>query len=155
MKKNLIIASLLLLVATVSFAAKDTLRVPLGPKEHLFVELTDEFGGTVYRKYKPDCYIDLIITTEGHINAKVHFYSTEGIEDFKVAFVPGAGYPEQKDWVLKIFNPEQELIRGETEFGVMDKEKFTMLSSKFKEFSLIMVYKRNGVVDGNELMIGE
>ncbi len=137
-------------------------RLPPAPGSHCFIcrkrytpRPAGAKGGTVYRKYIPDCYIDLIITTEGHINAKVHFYSAEGIEDFKVAFVPGAGYPEQKDWVLKIFNPEQELIRGETEFGVMDKEKFTMLSSKFKEFSLIMVYKRNGVIDGNELMIGE
>ncbi len=154
MKKNLIFI-LLILSSFVSYSAKDSSKVVLNKGEHLFVELSDESGNTIFRKYNPDGYLDLILTTDGYVNSVVHFYEPNKIEDFKVAFVPGAGDPEYKDWVLKIYNPSRELVRGETIFGVMEKDKFAFLSSKFKDFCLVLVYKKDGVIGGNEITIGE
>jgi hypothetical protein len=134
--------------------AGDSTGVKLIKNEFLFVELAGTDGETIYRNYKEDGYIDLIITKEEHVNAMVHFYEPHKIDDFKVAFVPGAGYPKDKDWLFNISDVRSFLHDKEIAFGVMEKEKFAILSQKFKDFSLIMVYKKQGVIGGNEIVVG-
>ncbi len=138
--------------------AGDTTTVKLDHKEFLFVELPGEDGSTIYRNYKTDGYIDLIITKDYHVNGKIHFYQPNKIEDFQVAFVSGNKEPQDKDFIMKVsdpYNVKSELETGEVYFGIMNKEKFLPLSEKYKDFTLILVYKKDGKIEGNDITIGQ
>lgn len=151
---------LILLFILVAFNCKagDTTTVKLNHKEFLFVELSDDNGGTIYRNYKTDGYIDLIVTKDYHINGKVHFYQPNKIQDFQIAFISGDKEPQDKDFIMKVYDPynvKTELKTGEVYFGIMNKEKFLPLSEKYKDFTLILVYKKDGKIEGNDITIGQ
>jgi hypothetical protein len=154
--KTLKLTFLIILIAFNCKAGDSTFVSFNKPSEFLFVELTDEFGGTVFRNYKEDGYIDLVLTTEGHVNGKVHFYNPDQIQDFRIAFVPGNRDPEMKDWIVRVSSPKIDLINGEVDFGVMEKDRFSLLSTKYKTFTMILVYKKTGeIIGGNEISVGE
>lgn len=153
----IMITIVLTLVATYSKAG-DTTTVKLDHKEFLFVELPGDDGSTIYRNYKTDGYIDLIITKDYHVNGKIHFYQPDKIQDFQVAFVSGDKEPQDKDFIMKVsnqYNVKSELETGEVYFGIMNKEKFLSLSEKYKDFTLILVYKKDGKIEGNDITIGQ
>lgn len=150
--------TLFLLLSIFICKAGDTTTVKLNYAEFLFIELPGDDGGTIYRNYKSDGYIDLIITKDYHVNGKIHFYHPDKIQDFQVAFISGDKEPQDGDFLMKVSDPmnvKSELETGEISFGIMSKEKFLPLSEKYKDFTLILVYKKDGKIEGNDITIGQ
>jgi len=153
------IIAILLVLFAFNCIAQDKPSVDLHGEEYLFVELPDSAGSTVYRKYKKDCYIDLILTKDSHINGSVHFYAPGKVKDFQIAFYPDDREPLKEDWVIIVFDKstvKKELKTGGFEFGIMDKNKFLDSSKIHKDFTLLLVYTTNDdITQTNEITIGQ
>lgn len=148
-----ILVALFMFVSLVSNAQTDVFP-NLNPSEYLRKEFTDFDGNSIFRTYRSDGYIDLIITHGNHVNGRVHFYDPSTIEGLKVIFTQGYKLPTPNDFlrngnslVLKLSGEEcQEFIKDEFLFEVMDNKEFETLSMEEDIFNLSVVYIKDSTV---------
>lgn len=143
---------LLWIVTTTALAcmATDSTSV-LKPGEFLFVELHVD-GNTIFRNYKEDGYIDIIITPDYDVNGYIHLYNTVGVSNLQV-FFNAEGVTNNP--VLRLPDIKNEFVFGSIKFGMMDRKEFLEASKRFKEFTMMLTYTKNGKVHGNDITIGE
>jgi len=147
-----------MLFSTACFSQITTVPVPvfLDKSEYLIKEFSDENGNTIFRKYQPDGYIDIIITSENHVNGRVFFYEPKKIQGIKIILTTHEEKPTMDDFltngdevVVKLSgtNCQEMIIKAPFIFEVMDNKTFEYKSDYVNSFNLSMAYIVNDKVN--------